>query len=100
VRFLVPECSAGEPVGSDYVTRFSFPYFDMPVVANGFEARERPDDTLPYRPKRTSSVDPIPLELKQEPEPSVPTTSDEISEVEPEFTLTPDDDVQNLITRG
>ena len=37
----------------NYVTRFSFPYFDMPVVANGFEARERPDDKLPYQPKRT-----------------------------------------------
>jgi type IV secretory pathway TraG/TraD family ATPase VirD4 len=87
----------------NYVTRFSFPYFDMPVVANGFEARERPDDKLPYQPKRTSSVDPIPVELKQEPEPSSPTTSDgisEVEEIEPEFTLTPDDDVQNLITRG
>lgn len=87
----------------NYVTRFSFPYFDMPVVASGFEARERPDDKLPYQPKRTGSVDPVPVELKQEPEPSAPSTSDEISEVEeiePEFTLTPDDDVQNLITRG
>lgn len=87
----------------NYVTRFSFPYFDMPVVANGFEARERPDDKLPYQPKRTGSADPVPVELKQEPEPSSPTTSDRISEVEeiePEFTSTPDDDVQNLITRG
>ena len=39
----------------NYVTRFSFLYFDMPVVANGFEPRERPDDKLPYQPKRTSN---------------------------------------------
>jgi hypothetical protein len=87
----------------NYVTRFSFPYFDMPVVANGFEARERPDDKLPYQPKRTGVADPVPVELKQEPEPSAAATSDgisEVEEIEPEFTLTPDDDVQNLITRG
>jgi hypothetical protein len=87
----------------NYVTRFSFPYFDMDVVANGFEPRERPDDKLPYQPKRTGSADPVPMELKQEPEPSAPVTSDGISkveEIEPEFALAPDDDVQNLITRG
>jgi hypothetical protein len=87
----------------NYVTRFSFPYFDMPVVANGFEPRERPDDKLPYQPKRTGSADPVPVELKHEPEPAVPVSSDGITEVEqikPEFTLTPDDDVQNLITHG
>jgi type IV secretory pathway TraG/TraD family ATPase VirD4 len=87
----------------NYVTRFSFPYFDMPVVANGFDPRERPDDKLPYQPKKTGSADPVEVELKQEPEPSASVTSDGISEVveiEPEFTLAPDDDVQNLITRG
>jgi hypothetical protein len=87
----------------NYVTRFSFPYFDMPIVATGFEARERPDDKLPYQPKRTGSADPAPVELKQEPEPSAPVSTDGISEVEQietEFTLTPDDDVQNLITHG
>src|ERR1700733_5079544 len=87
----------------NYVTRFSFPYFDMPVVAKGFEPRERPDDKLPYQPKRTGSTEPTPAELKQEPESSVPTVSDgisEVEEIEPEFTLTPDDNVQNLITRG
>jgi hypothetical protein len=87
----------------NYVTRFSFPYFDMPVVANGFEPRERPDDKLPYQPKRAGSADPVPMELKQEPEPSAPVTSDgisEVEEIEPEFALAPDDDVQNLITRG
>jgi type IV secretory pathway TraG/TraD family ATPase VirD4 len=87
----------------NYVTRFSFPYFDMPVVANGFEARERPEDKLPYQPKRTGSADPVQVELKQEPASSSTASSDGISEVEqiePEFTLTPDDDFQNLITHG
>jgi hypothetical protein len=87
----------------NYVTRFSFPYFDMPVVANGFEARERPDDKLPYQPKRTGDADPTAAELRQEPEPFVLVASDgvsEVEEIETEFTLTPDDDVQNLITRG
>jgi hypothetical protein len=87
----------------NYVTRFSFPYFDMPVVANGFEARERPDDKLPYQPKRTGGADPVPVELKQEPEPAAPVSSDgitKVEQIEPEFTLTPDDDVQNLITHG
>jgi hypothetical protein len=87
----------------NYVTRFSFPYFDMPVVANGFEPRERPDDKLPYQPKRIGSAGPVPVELKQEPEQSAPVTSDgisEVEEIEPEFALAPDDDVQNLITRG
>ena len=87
----------------NYVTRFSFPYFDMPVVAEGFEPRDRPDDKLPYQPKRIDSADPVPVELKQEREPSAPVPSDGVSEVEkiePEFALAPDDDVQNLITRG
>jgi hypothetical protein len=87
----------------NYVTRFSFPYFDMPVVANGFEARERPDDKLPYQPKRTGGADPVPVELTQEPEPAAPVSSDgiaEVEQIEPEFTLTPDGDVQNLITHG
>ncbi len=87
----------------NYVTRFSFPYFDMPILANGFEARERPDDKLPYQPKRTDSAVPVPVELKQEPEPSDPKTSDgiaEVEEIERGVAMTPDDDVQNLITRG
>jgi hypothetical protein len=87
----------------NYVTRFSFPYFDMPVVAEGFEPRERPDDKLPYQPKRAGRAEPVPVELKQEPEPSVPETSDgiaEVEEIEPEVALSPDEDIQNLITRG
>lgn len=87
----------------NYVTRFSFPYFDMPVVANGFEARERPEDKLPYQPKRPISALPEPVELKQEPEPSAPVATDGIAEaeaIEPEQLLFPDDDTQNLITHG
>ena len=87
----------------NYVTRFSFPYFDMPVVANGFEPRERPEDKLPYQPKRPASAPPEPVELKQEPEPSAPIATDGIAEaeaIEPEQMLFPDDDVQNLITHG
>jgi len=87
----------------NYVTRFSFPYFDMPVATNGFEARERPDDKLPYQPKRKGAFDPASTELKQEPEPSATTSTGgvtEVEEIEPEFMLKPDNDVQNLITRG
>jgi type IV secretory pathway TraG/TraD family ATPase VirD4 len=87
----------------NYVTRFSFPYFDMPVVANGFEPRERPEDKLPYQPKRLLSEPSEPVELKQQPEPSTPVASDGIAEseaIEPEQMLFPDDDVQNLITHG
>ena len=87
----------------NYVTRFSFPYFDMPVVANGFEARERPEDKLPYQPKRSISAPPEPAELKREPEPSTPVATDGIAEaeaIEPEQLLFPDDDTQNLITHG
>lgn len=88
----------------NYVTRFSFPYFDMPIVAKGFEPRERPDEKLPYLPKRTGGVEPTQAELKQNPEPSAPSTTDGIAEVEQiepdEVAIAPDKGVQNLITRG
>src|SRR5882762_4261095 len=35
----------------NYVTRFSFPYFEMPIVASDFDLRDTPDDKLPYDPK-------------------------------------------------
>jgi type IV secretory pathway TraG/TraD family ATPase VirD4 len=87
----------------NYVTRFSFPYFDMPVVASGFELRERPDDKLPYDPKRTmrpaSSV-----KLKQAHEASDSVQPDEVAtveQIEPEPAITPNiDETQNLILRG
>jgi hypothetical protein len=57
----------------NYVTRFSFPYFDMPVVARDFDLRDTPEDKLPYDPKNigTPKSQARPLEIK--PEPSVPT---------------------------
>jgi hypothetical protein len=88
----------------NYVTRFSFPYFDMPVVANGFELRERPDDKLPYDPKQMRAGEASPAELRQVPEPSASAQTDGIAAVEqikPEPVIAPDaDDTQNLILRG
>jgi type IV secretory pathway TraG/TraD family ATPase VirD4 len=57
----------------NYVTRFSFPYLDMPVVASDFDLRDTPEDNLPYDPKKIGMAKPQthPLELK--PEPNVPT---------------------------
>jgi len=53
----------------NYVTRFSFPYLDMPLVANEFELRDAPGDKLPYDPKNIGSTTTStqPVELKQEP---------------------------------
>jgi type IV secretory pathway TraG/TraD family ATPase VirD4 len=88
----------------NYVTRFAFPYFDMPVVANGFELRERPDDKLPYDPKRARAAEPSPVELKQEPEAAAPAPTDGIAtveQIEPEPAIAPDtDERQDLILRG
>jgi type IV secretory pathway TraG/TraD family ATPase VirD4 len=57
----------------NYVTRFSFPYLDMPVVASEFDLRDTPEDKLPYDPKNIRAAKPEvrPAELKQEP--NVPT---------------------------
>jgi len=88
----------------NYVTRFSFPYFDMPVVAKGFELRERQDDKLPYDPKRMQATEASSAELKQEPEASVPAQTDGIATVEqiaPQPVVSPDtDERQDLILRG
>jgi len=90
----------------NYVTRFSFPYFDMPVVADGFVLRERPDDMLPYDPKQMRTAEASPAELRQTPEASAPAQSDGIAAVEqivPEPIIVPTqdaDDAQNLILRG
>ena len=88
----------------NFVTRFSFPYFDMPVVANGFELRERPDDKLPYDPQRMRAPEVSTAELRQVPEAPAPTQADGIAAVEriePESAIAPDaDDTQNLILRG
>ena len=57
----------------NYVTRFSFPYFDIPAVATDFDLRDTPEDKLPYDPKNigTPKSQARPLEIK--PEPHVPT---------------------------
>jgi type IV secretory pathway TraG/TraD family ATPase VirD4 len=53
----------------NYVTRFSFPYLDMPKVAEGFERRERSNDQLPLDPmrKRGAAQPGASEELKQAP---------------------------------
>jgi len=94
----------------NYVTRFSFPYFGMPEITNGFELRERHDDKLPYDPKkmRDSGQAASPAELKQEPEAepeaSVPAQADELAtaqQIEPEAAILPvPNEPQNLILRG
>jgi hypothetical protein len=57
----------------NYVTRFSFPYLDLPVVAADFDLRDTPEDKLPYDPKNIGAAKPqIPLELKPEPTPPTP----------------------------
>jgi len=88
----------------NYVTRFSFPYFDMPVVADGFELRERPDDKLPYDPERMRTTDPSSTELRQTPETSAPRRLTGIAMVEQ---VTPEppmplgaDETQTLNLRG
>jgi hypothetical protein len=56
----------------NYVTYFSFPYFDMPEVAKPFELRERTNDKLPYDPKAVRSRPET--ELKQEQEAPPPSS--------------------------
>jgi Type IV secretion-system coupling protein DNA-binding domain len=58
----------------NYVTRFSFPRFDMPIVASGFDLRDIPEDKLPYDPKNIGAAksEVRPAGLKQEPNVSTP----------------------------
>jgi type IV secretory pathway TraG/TraD family ATPase VirD4 len=58
----------------NYVTRFSFPYFEMPVVASDFDLRDTAEDKLPYDPKNigTPKSRARPLEIKPEPNLSTP----------------------------
>ena len=58
----------------NYVTRFSFPRFDMPIVASDFDLRDTPEDKLPYDPKNIGAAKPQvrPAELKPEPNVSTP----------------------------
>jgi len=77
----------------NYVTYFSFPYFDMPEVAKPFELRERTDDKLPYDPKALRGSRPE-AELKQEPEPYAPAPEPNepaaAQSIEPENIVTPE----------
>ncbi|MGB6130963.1 MAG: type IV secretion system DNA-binding domain-containing protein [Acidobacteriaceae bacterium] len=88
----------------NYVTRFSFPYFDMPVVADGFVLRERPDDKLPYDPERMRTTDPSPTELQQTQETSAPrrrSGNAMVEQVTPEPAMPSGvDDTQTLNLRG
>jgi hypothetical protein len=91
----------------NFVTYFSFPYFDMPEIAKPFELRERPDDKLPYAPKtiRGSSPETAPAELKQEPEAPTPSDSQPqpnapatVREIQQEATLPDDTSEQQSLT--
>jgi type IV secretory pathway TraG/TraD family ATPase VirD4 len=88
----------------NYVTRFSFPYFDMTEIAKGFELRERPDDKLPYDLRKLRGTEASHAELKQEPAASVPTPPDELAtaqQIEADPAIVPNADEQhNLILRG
>ena len=57
----------------NYVTCFSFPYFDMPIVASDFDLRNTPEDELPYDPKNIGGTKPQVRRLELKPEPNVPT---------------------------
>lgn len=87
----------------NYVTHFSFPYLDMPEIAEGFVLRERPDEKLPYDPLRVHGAEPNP-ELKQVPEDapaSQPNNLPIVQQIEPEPAIEPDIDAQqSLIFRG
>ncbi len=89
----------------NYVTRFSFPYLDVPIIASEFDLRESPDDKLPYDPKNLigSRPQPQPEQLRQEPQiagsmlPQVSPQGHEISEPAPTLA---DNGQQSLILRG
>jgi len=91
----------------NYVTRFSFPYFDMPVVASDFDLRDTPDDKLPYDPKNIGAAKPQPHAAELKREPNVPTppprkgpaTATEIRQQEPAVGVD-DNTQQSLNLRG
>ncbi|HTV06231.1 MAG TPA: type IV secretion system DNA-binding domain-containing protein [Acidobacteriaceae bacterium] len=90
----------------NYVTYFSFPYFDMPEIAKPFELRERPDDKLPYDPKniRGGRPEASPAELAQEPEAAAPppenTTVAPAQELQPEPVTVTETEQQSLTFKG
>lgn len=87
----------------NFVTRFSFPYFDMPEVTKGFELRERPEEKLPYQPDPEHDGEPKrELELvPEEPGPARPNTPSETQQIEPAAAIEQDAEVQqSLNMRG
>ena len=56
----------------NYVTRFSFPYFDMPIVATDFDLRSTLEDKLPYDPKSIGAAKPQSRSVELKHEPGVP----------------------------
>jgi hypothetical protein len=91
----------------NYVTYFSFPYFDMQEIARPFELRDRPDDKLPYDNKniRRGVPEASRQELKQAPEPSAPPPETveptTVKVVQPELLLVSEvHEEQNVITHG
>jgi len=90
----------------NYVTRFSFPYFNMPNIAEGFERRERAEDQLPFDParKRGATRESANATLNQAPDATAqaPTTiSSPAQQLEAEPTAGDDpNEQQNLILRG
>jgi type IV secretory pathway TraG/TraD family ATPase VirD4 len=91
----------------NYVTYFSFPYFDMPEIAKPFELRDRPEDRLPYDSKNIRKGGPLasPEEPKQAPEPSAlpPETNEPatVEAVQSEISLVSEvHEEQNVITHG
>jgi len=79
----------------NYVTCFSFPRFDMPVVASDFELRDTPEDKLPYDPKNVGApkAQVRSAELKQEqnvstlPQRKSPRTATEIPQQETDLEM-------------
>jgi hypothetical protein len=57
----------------NYVTRFSFPYFDMPAVATDFDLRDTPDDKLPYDPRNIGAAKPQLRTHELKPDANLPT---------------------------
>jgi len=90
----------------NYVTRFSFPYFDMPIVASDFELRETPDDQLPYDPKNIGTARPRTHAAEQRPEPNAPMSQQRVPPASPQARHVQAIDEtntaaqQNLILRG
>ena len=84
----------------NYVTLVFVPVLRYAGVAKAFELRERPDDKLPYDPKRMRGSGGAPAELQQVPEASAPSprterACDRRKQIKPEPSIAPDADDTN-----